>query len=370
MGGALRGGVFSLFLYLTSSFSCSIILVSELQASPAHKEQSQPVLQIKQTMAEAEYFIWIAPEGDFEEEFGNITRMLPTGEYFSPCKRVPMTNRRRTRSVTDVYVLNLAIADLLFSLTLPFLAVSKWKGWIFGTPLCKMVSLLKEVNFFSGILLLACISVDRYLAIVHATRTLTRKRYLVKFVCMGTWGLSLVLSLPFAIFRQAYKPYRSGTVCYEVLGEATADLRITLRGLSHIFGFLLPLFIMLVCYGLTLRTLFKAHMRQKRRAMWVIFAVVLVFLLCCLPYNLVLLSDTLLGAHLIQDTCERRNNIDQALYITEILGFSHSCLNPVIYAFVGQSFRHEFLKILANLVHKEVLTHHSASFRTSLTTIY
>ncbi|EDL75336.1 interleukin 8 receptor, alpha [Rattus norvegicus] len=349
-------------------------------------------------MAEAEYFIWIAPEGDFEEEFGNITRMLPTGEYFSPCKRVPMTNRqavvvfyalvfllsllgnslvmlvilyrRRTRSVTDVYVLNLAIADLLFSLTLPFLAVSKWKGWIFGTPLCKMVSLLKEVNFFSGILLLACISVDRYLAIVHATRTLTRKRYLVKFVCMGTWGLSLVLSLPFAIFRQAYKPYRSGTVCYEVLGEATADLRITLRGLSHIFGFLLPLFIMLVCYGLTLRTLFKAHMRQKRRAMWVIFAVVLVFLLCCLPYNLVLLSDTLLGAHLIQDTCERRNNIDQALYITEILGFSHSCLNPVIYAFVGQSFRHEFLKILANLVHKEVLTHHSASFRTSLTTIY
>ncbi|XP_032755469.1 C-X-C chemokine receptor type 1 [Rattus rattus] len=349
-------------------------------------------------MAEAEYFIWTAPEGDFEEEFGNITRMLPTGEYFSPCKRVPMTNRqavvvfytlvfllsllgnslvmlvilyrRRTRSVTDVYVLNLAIADLLFSLTLPFLAVSKSKGWIFGTPLCKMVSLLKEVNFFSGILLLACISVDRYLAIVHATRTLTRKRYLVKFVCMGTWGLSLVLSLPFAIFRQAYKPYRSGTVCYEVLGEATADLRITLRGLSHIFGFLLPLLIMLVCYGLTLRTLFKAHMRQKRRAMWVIFAVVLVFLLCCLPYNLVLLSDTLLGAHLIQDTCERRNNIDQALYITEILGFSHSCLNPVIYAFVGQSFRHEFLKILANLVHKEVLTHHSASFLTSLTTVY
>lgn len=350
-------------------------------------------------MAEAEYFIWTAPEGDSEKEFGNITRMLPTGDYFSPCKRVPVTNRqalvafyalvfllsllgnslvmlvilhgRRARSVTDVYVLNLAIADLLFSLTLPFLAVSKLKDWIFGTPLCKMVSLLKEVNFFSSILLLACISVDRYLAIVHATRTLTRKRYLVKFVCVGIWGLSLVLSLPFAIFRQAYKPYRSGTVCYEVLGEATADLRMTLRGLSHMFGFLLPLLIMLVCYGLTLRTLFKAHMRQKHRAMWVIFAVVLVFLLCCLPYNLVLLSDTLLGAHLIEDTCERRNNIDQALYITEILGFSHSCLNPVIYAFVGQSFRHEFLKILANrgLVRKEVLTHHHAAFHTSLTTI-
>ncbi|XP_028616569.1 C-X-C chemokine receptor type 1 [Grammomys surdaster] len=351
-------------------------------------------------MAEAEYFIWTNPEGDFEKEFANITGVPPTGDYFSPCKRIPITNRQtlvvfyalvsllgllgnslvmlvilyrqRTRSVTDVCVLNLAIADLLFSLTLPFLAVSKLKGWIFGTPLCKMVSLLKEVNFFSGILLLACISVDRYLAIVHATRTLARKRYLVKFVCVGIWGLSLILSLPFAIFRQVYKPYRSETVCYEVLGEATTDFRISLRGLSHIFGFLLPLLIMLGCYGLTLRTLFKARMGQKHRAMWVIFAVVLVFLLCCLPYNLALLSDTLLGAHLIEDTCERRNDIDQALYITEILGFSHSCLNPVIYAFVGQNFRHRFFKILGNcgLVRKEVLTHHRVAFHRSLTTIY
>ncbi|EPY79387.1 hypothetical protein CB1_000931027 [Camelus ferus] len=81
------------------------------------------------------------------------------------------------RSVTDVYLLNLAMADLLFALTLPIWAASKAKGWIFGTPLCKVVSLLKEVNFYSGILLLACISMDRYLAIVHATRTLTQKRH-------------------------------------------------------------------------------------------------------------------------------------------------------------------------------------------------
>uniref|UniRef100_A0A8C2QL98 C-X-C chemokine receptor type 1 n=1 Tax=Cricetulus griseus TaxID=10029 RepID=A0A8C2QL98_CRIGR len=343
-------------------------------------------------MAKTEYFYWVAPDNmtwdDFEKDFGTSTRMPPTGDYFSPCKRVPISNtkalvvfyalvsllsllgnslvmlvilyRRRSCSVTDVYMLNLALADLLFSLTLPFWAVSKLKGWIFGTPLCKMISLLKEVNFFSGTLLLACISVDRYLAIVHATGTLTQKRHLVKFICLGIWGLSLILSLPFAIFRQAYKPYGSGTICYEVLGEATTYFRIILRGLSHMFGFLLPLLIMLFCYGSTLRTLFKARMGQKHRAMRVIFAVVLVFLLCWLPYNLVLFSDTLLGTHLIEDTCKRRNDIDQALYITEILGFSHSCLNPIIYAFIGQNFHHEFLKMLVNcgLIRKEFLTHH------------
>ncbi|XP_060224601.1 C-X-C chemokine receptor type 1-like [Meriones unguiculatus] len=352
-------------------------------------------------MAKAEYFVWSVPENMtwnyFEKEFGNTTGMPPIGEDSRPCERFAITNRqalvifyalvtllsllgnslvmlvilprRRSCSVTDVYMLNLAIADLLFSLTLPFWAVSKLKGWIFGTPLCKMVSLLKETNFFSGILLLACISVDRYLAIVHATSTLAQKRHLVKFVCLGVWALSLILSLPFSIFRQEYKPQNSETVCYEVLGEATAGFRIMLRGLSHVFGFLLPLLVMLVCYGFTLRMLCKARMGQKHRAMWVIFAVVLVFLLCSLPYNLALLSDTLLGAGAIEDTCKRRSDIDQALYVTEILGFSHSCLNPIIYAFVGQNFRHELLRILVScgLVRKEFLTRRRATFHTSLT---
>ncbi|XP_055967602.1 C-X-C chemokine receptor type 2 [Sorex fumeus] len=262
-----------------------------------------------------------------------------------------------SRSVTDIYLLNLAMADLLFALTLPIWAASKAKGWVFGTPLCKLVSLLKEVNFYSGILLLACISVDRYLAIVHATRTLTQKRHLVKFICLGIWTLSLILSLPLFIFRETYKPPYSGPVCYENMGANTTKWRIVMRILPQTFGFLLPLLVMLFCYGLTLRTLFEAHMGQKHRAMRVIFAVVLVFLLCWLPFNLVLVADTLMRLGLIRETCGRRNHIGRALEATEILGFLHSCLNPFIYAFIGQKFRHGLLKILAHygLVSKEYL---------------
>ncbi|EHH55156.1 hypothetical protein EGM_04307, partial [Macaca fascicularis] len=261
------------------------------------------------------------------------------------------------RSITDVYLLNLAMADLLFALTLPIWAAAKVNGWIFGTLLCKVVSLLKEVNFYSGILLLACISVDRYLAIVHATRTLTQKRYLVKFVCLSIWSLSLLLALPVLLFRRTvYLTYIS-PVCYEDMGNNTAKWRMVLRILPQTFGFILPLLIMLFCYGFTLRTLFKAHMGQKHRAMRVIFAVVLIFLLCWLPYHLVLLADTLMRTRLINETCQRRNNIDQALDATEILGILHSCLNPLIYAFIGQKFRHGLLKILAThgLISKDSL---------------
>lgn len=266
-------------------------------------------------------------------------------------------NGRVSRSVTDVYLLNLAMADLLFALTLPIWASSKAKGWIFGTPLCKIVSFLKDVNFYSGILLLACISVDRYLAIVHATRTLTQKRHWVKFICLGIWALSLILSLPIFVFRKAYQPPFSSLVCYEDMGANTTKWRMVMRALPQTFGFLLPLLVMLFCYGFTLRTLFQAHMGQKHRAMRVIFAVVLVFLLCWLPYNLVLVADTFMRLGVIEETCERRTNIGRALDATEILGFLHSCLNPLIYAFIGQKFRHGLLKIMAihGLVSKEFL---------------
>ncbi|XP_066202178.1 C-X-C chemokine receptor type 2 [Saccopteryx leptura] len=264
---------------------------------------------------------------------------------------------RVSRSVTDVYLLNLAMADLLFALTLPIWAVSKAKGWIFGTPLCKVVSLLKEVNFYSGILLLACISMDRYLAIVHATRTLTQKRHWVKFICLGIWALSLILSLPAFLIRRAVYPPGSSPVCYEDMGANTTKWRIVMRVLPQTFGFLLPLLVMLFCYGLTLRTLFQAHMGQKHRAMRVIFAVVLVFLLCWLPYNLVLMADTLMRLGVIEESCDRRKDIDRALNATEVLGFFHSCLNPFIYAFIGQKFRHGLLKIMAihGLISKEFL---------------
>ncbi|XP_042535053.1 C-X-C chemokine receptor type 2-like [Dipodomys spectabilis] len=268
---------------------------------------------------------------------------------------------RVNRSVTDVYLLNLAMADLLFALTLPIWAASRTNGWTFGTPLCKVTSFLKEVNFYSSILVLACISVDRYLAIVHATRTLTQKRHLVKFVCLGMWGLSLVLSLPALLLRKTVYSPNYYPACYEDMGEQTTKWRLVLRFLPQTFGFLLPLLVMLFCYGFTIRTLFNAHMGQKHRAMRVIFAVVLVFLLCWLPYNLVLLADTLMRTGMIEETCERRSDIDHAMEATEILSFLHCCLNPILYAFIGQKFRYGFLKILATygLVSKEFLAKES-----------
>ncbi|XP_060118112.1 C-X-C chemokine receptor type 1 [Heteronotia binoei] len=253
------------------------------------------------------------------------------------------------RTVTDVYLLHLAIADLLFALTLPIWAIYRAHEWIFGNIMCKAISILKEVNFYSGVLLLAFISIDRYLAIVYATRAVTEKRHWVKFLCFGIWLFSFFISFPMVVFRSAFwNNSSSSVVCYEnIQKEKTAEWRVILRILPQVFGFIIPLVVMLFCYGVTVHRLFQTKNSQKTKAMKVIIAVVLVFLLCWLPYNLSLLADSLMRVKVIAETCERRNSIDLAISSTEILGFAHSCVNPIIYAFIGQKFRNNFLKILA-----------------------
>ncbi|XP_078539648.1 C-X-C chemokine receptor type 2-like isoform X1 [Lissotriton helveticus] len=256
---------------------------------------------------------------------------------------------RQKRSSTDVYLLHLAIADLLFAITLPFWAVYRATEWVFGTAMCKAISGLQEVNFYSGILLLACISIDRYLAIVRATEAAMQKRHLVKFICLGIWIVSFLLSVPLLIFRSDFKTPRNGFVCYENLGSDDTDRwRIILRISRHIFGFFLPLLVMLFCYGSTIKTLCQTKSNQKIRAMKVIFAVVLAFLFCWLPYNITFFIDSLMRSSIINETCERRSQVETAISVTEMFGFMHSCINPILYAFIGQKFRNSLLRILAN----------------------
>ncbi|XP_072434442.1 C-X-C chemokine receptor type 1-like [Chiloscyllium punctatum] len=251
---------------------------------------------------------------------------------------------------TDVYLLHLAVADLLFAMTLPFWAVDAVSGWVFGDTMCKIISMLQEVNFYSGILLLACISIDRYLSIVYATQAHKQKRpFIIKLVCVAVWLLAIVLSL-LVLYKGEYTPPGSNRkICYEILdGEFAAKWRIITRFLRHFIGFLIPLAAMVFCYSVTIQKLCQTKGFQKHKAMKIIIVVVLAFLICWFPHNITVFIDTLMRSKLIAETCEKRNHIDRALFGTQSLGFLHSCINPIVYAFIGVKFRRNLLKLLAS----------------------
>ncbi|KAJ8273469.1 hypothetical protein GJAV_G00101950 [Gymnothorax javanicus] len=263
---------------------------------------------------------------------------------------------RQGWSVTDTFVMHLAVADTLLLLTLPFWAAQAASGWHFGTPLCKMTGALFQINFYCGIFLLACISLDRYLSIVHAVQMYSRKKpWLVQASCLCVWILCLLLSIPDWVFLQAVKDERRNdrVECvhnYLLYYTSSKDWRLAARLLYHIVGFLIPSTIMVICYSCILFRLHRGSQGlQKQRAIRVILALVLAFFVSWTPYNVALMVDTLHERQAIDDTCSTRTTLDVLLTITSSLGYMHCCLNPVLYAFVGVKFRKHLVMMLKHL---------------------
>ena len=70
--------------------------------------------------------------------------------------------------MANLYILNLAVADELFTLALPlYCHASYYNNWVFGGPMCKIMTVIREINKFAGIFTLAALSLDRYLASYH-----------------------------------------------------------------------------------------------------------------------------------------------------------------------------------------------------------
>ncbi|KAK0147309.1 C-X-C chemokine receptor type 2 [Merluccius polli] len=242
---------------------------------------------------------------------------------------------RQPLSPSDLYLLHLAVADILLAVTLPFWATSLTLGWVFGDAMCKVVSILQELSFYVSILFLACISVDRYMAIVRAMDARKASRKCVSWCfCGAVWLAGGLLALPG--FLNSATPSTN---------SSNGSAPLTVGGwppgrCGHTLGFAVPLVVMLLCYGVTVRRLLRTKGGfQRQRAMRVIIAVVVAFLACWTPYHLAVIADTFLRAKVVPYKCPTRKAIDQAMFATQSLGLLHSCVNPVLYAFVGEKFR-------------------------------
>ncbi|XP_073710916.1 C-X-C chemokine receptor type 1-like [Misgurnus anguillicaudatus] len=238
-------------------------------------------------------------------------------------------------------------ADTLLALILPFSAVSVLRDWVLGDFMCKLVCLVKEINFYTSILFLVCISVDRYMVIVRAMKSQNAQRRLCSGVaCAVVWFLGGVLSLP-SLYNEAYfSKNGKQTVCAERFEVDSADeWRLATRIIRHLLGFLLPLVVMLTCYSMTVMRLLRTRGFQKQKAMKVIVAVVVAFLLCWTPFHVATMVDTLLRVRAFKFSCYTRTSVDVAVFATQNLGLMHCCINPMLYAFVGEKFRKQFYAI-------------------------
>ncbi|XP_049718476.1 chemokine XC receptor 1 isoform X2 [Elephas maximus indicus] len=239
-------------------------------------------------------------------------------------------------SLTNVFILNLCLSDLVFSCLLPVWISAYYWGWVLGDFLCKLLNLLFSVSLYSSIIFLTIMTIHRYLSVVSPLSTLRvhtlRCRVLVT---TAIWAASILSSIPDAISHHVI----SGHCDYSELKWFLVSVY------QHNIFFLLSLGIILFCYVEILRTLLCSRSKRHHRTVRLIFTIVVAYFLSWAPYNLILFLKTLWRLGIIQ-SCEVSQQLEYAVHICGKVAFSHCCFNPVLYVFVGIKFRRHLKSLL------------------------
>ncbi|XP_070579757.1 somatostatin receptor type 2-like [Ptychodera flava] len=254
----------------------------------------------------------------------------------------------KMKTVANIYILSLAIADLFFMLSIPFIAVHNAAvHWPFGYAWCKLITAVDGLNQSTGIYCLTAMSVDRYLAIVHPIRSMkVRTVRVATVVNVSIWFLAAVTVMPLWLYSKTIE-HPTRTVC---------TLRLPYQGFKKVFyiymfvfGLVGPVLIITVCYMLMIRRLYTGvaplgssnTKTPTKKVARMVLTVIFVFVSCWTPfYSLQLYSLT------VPDDWIPSKGFVIGFYFTLCLSYFNSSINPVIYSFMSDNFRKCFSKVM------------------------
>uniref|UniRef100_A0A8C1NKS9 B2 bradykinin receptor n=1 Tax=Cyprinus carpio TaxID=7962 RepID=A0A8C1NKS9_CYPCA len=279
---------------------------------------------------------------------GNIFVLLVFGLHKKAC------------TVAEIYLGNLAAADLLLVLCLPFWAINSIDAfnWRFGSLMCKLVNTGIRMNMFCSIYLLVLVSGDRYIALAHAlSRGRMRRPRCAKLNCIAVWVFGLILSIPTLHFRDTQLiPELNIMAC--ILNYPSPNIGLLCDILLILLGFIVPFLVISYCTLKIIRALreqvinrFNAE-NTERKATVLVLVVLMVFLLCWVPFYLVTLMDILMR-FAVFGGCDFETAVDVSNQIFTYLALSNSVLNPILYVIVGKNFRKKVKELMKQLTEKK-----------------
>ncbi|XP_008312438.3 G-protein coupled estrogen receptor 1-like [Cynoglossus semilaevis] len=237
----------------------------------------------------------------------------------------------------DLYFVNLAVADLMLVADSLIEVFNLKQGYYDKAGLCTFMNLFQQANMYSSVFFLTWMSFDRFVAL---TGHMGRGRRDACISCCLIWvSSSLLTLLPFMV-TQAQHPGEL-TFCFANVTQ--------IQWLEVMLGFLLPFCVLGVCYWRIAQVLRRSQREQegrerrprRQKALKMISAAVVVFFLCWLPEN-AFISVHLLRGDRDGDTLWQDYPLTG--HTVRLAAFSNSCLNPLIYSFLGETFQ-EKLKV-------------------------
>ncbi|KAG7506120.1 somatostatin receptor type 5-like [Solea senegalensis] len=224
----------------------------------------------------------------------------------------------KMKTVTNMYILNLALADELYILGIPFLGTnSALSYWPYGDFFCKVCMTADAMSQFSSTFCLTVMSIDRYLAVVYPIRSSKWRNPQEEFnTCNITWPE------PRDLWSIAFILYTS------------------------ILGFFGPLFVISLCYLLIVIKVRSAGVRagvtkrrkSERKVTKMVVIIVLVFVICWLPF---FITNIVNLVYIIPES----KTTATVYFVLVILTYVNSCANPILYGFLSDNFKQSFQKV-------------------------
>lgn len=236
---------------------------------------------------------------------------------------------------------NLALSDLLFVIWVPLKIAYHFNGnsWIYGEGLCKVLVVFFYGNMYCSIAFIACISVQRYWAVVHPLSQHKRDNGVAVAVSVAVWAAVWLLTVPLYLYDQQVKIANVDIVtCHDVTRPMHVKMAAGYFLTMGTVGFVCPTVVCIISYVLMLKALRTsmtdaAIAKKRRKAVVLIIIVLVLFLVCFTPSNVMLL------VHYVLLLGEAENNL-YGFYITTLcLASLNSCLDPFVYYFISEDFR-------------------------------
>ncbi|XP_074482758.1 2-oxoglutarate receptor 1-like [Sebastes fasciatus] len=244
---------------------------------------------------------------------------------------------------SSIIMVNLALTDLLYVLSMPFLIYYYVnEDWTLGDFMCRFVRFGFHFNLYGSILFLTCLAVFRYVVVIQPLiAAQVQRKFWGIIACSAVWIIAAAEIIPM-LTMISFEESNNKTYCLDFASSTDVYTVRWYGWLVTTLGFLLPLVVVFMCYIGIVKELANGPQTTspcRMRARRVTVLILVVFVVCFLPYHIL----RVLRIETRNSTCMVERNVHTAYIISRPLAGFNTFFNLALYTLSGDQFRRAFL---------------------------